>query len=128
MVESIGVEAPRLLAVIADPVRWRLLAALADRQTRCVCDLQPVAAVAPNLLSYHLRVLRKTGLVQARRRGRWVDYTLAGDALPRLHAAIPRAGVLPAVPASECPPDRSEPVPDRSEPVPEQKVVGSVVR
>ena len=81
-----------LLAAVADPVRWRLLAHLADGTTRCVCDLQPVAAVAPNLLSYHLKVLRGAGLVRARRRGRWMDYTIAADALDRLHAAVPTGG------------------------------------
>lgn len=87
--ESMGVEPAGLLAVVADPVRWRLLAHLADGATRCVCELQPVAAVAPNLLSYHLRVLREAGLVGARRRGRWMDYTITADALDRLRAALP---------------------------------------
>jgi ArsR family transcriptional regulator len=108
--ESSSVEAARLLAAVADPVRWRLLAALADGQTRCVCDLQPVAAVATNLLSYHLKVLRETGLVGAQRRGRWVDYTITGDALQRLQAAIPRSGAAPPYGESACPPDEPEPV------------------
>jgi ArsR family transcriptional regulator, arsenate/arsenite/antimonite-responsive transcriptional repressor len=81
-----GVE---LLAVISDPVRWRLLDHLADGQTACVCELQPITAVAGNLLSYHLKVLREAGLVTAVKRGRWVDYTIATDALDRLHSAIP---------------------------------------
>jgi ArsR family transcriptional regulator len=83
------IESTALLGVAADPVRWRLLTHLADGRTRCVCALLPVAAVAPNLLSYHLKVLREAGLVNARRRGRWIDYTIAGNALDRLHAALP---------------------------------------
>lgn len=82
-----------LLAVVADPVRWRLLAELARAGTRCVCDLQPVAGVAPNVLSYHLRVLREAGLVTAAKRGRWVDYTLAPDAPDRIGAALPTCAV-----------------------------------
>ena len=78
-----------LLAVVADPVRWRLLAELTGAGTRCVCDLQPVAGVAPNVLSYHLKVLREAGLVTAAKRGRWVDYTLAPDAPDRIGAALP---------------------------------------
>lgn len=101
MVESIIVEASptdreqavALLVAVADPVRWRLVAELAGRGTRCVCDLQPVGQVAPNVLSYHLKVLRDAGLVTAARRGRWVDYTLSPDALDRLHRALP--GVAP---------------------------------
>lgn len=65
------------------------MARLADGRARCVCDLSPVAAVAQNLLSYHLKVLREAGLVTAARRGRWVDYTIAPDALSRLRAALP---------------------------------------
>jgi ArsR family transcriptional regulator len=83
-----------LLAAVADPVRWRLLGALRDGGARCVCDLLPVAAVAPNLLSYHLKVLRAAGLVRASRRGRWIDYTLADDAAERLHRALPVAPAL----------------------------------
>lgn len=78
-----------LLAVVADPVRWRLLARLADAGTHCVCELQPVAGVAPNVLSYHLKVLREAGLVASARRGRWVDYTLEPDAHARIAAALP---------------------------------------
>jgi ArsR family transcriptional regulator len=81
--------AAALLAVVADPVRWRLVAHLADGSTRCVCDLQPVAGVAPNVLSYHLQALRDAGLVTAERRGRWVDYTLAADVPDRLRRALP---------------------------------------
>jgi ArsR family transcriptional regulator len=97
VIESILVEPspPRqsasveLLAVVADPVRWRLVAELARLGTRCVCDLQPVGGVAPNVLSYHLKVLRDAGLVTATRRGRWMDYALVDDALERLQAALP---------------------------------------
>ncbi|HYN29141.1 MAG TPA: metalloregulator ArsR/SmtB family transcription factor [Dermatophilaceae bacterium] len=78
-----------LLAVVADPVRLRLVERLARSGTRCVCDLQADPPVPSNLLSYHLKVLRESGLVTAERRGRWVDYTLAEDALDRLRAALP---------------------------------------
>ena len=88
-----GEEAVALLAVAADPVRWRLLAELASAGTRCVCDLQPVGGVAPNVLSYHLKVLRQAGLVTSAKRGRWVDYTLAEDAHARIAAALPTAGM-----------------------------------
>ena len=85
-------EALALLAAVADPVRWRLLAALADGGTHCVCELKPIGAVAANVLSYHLKVLREAGLVTAAKRGRWVDYTLATDAHARISEALPTVG------------------------------------
>ena len=81
-----------LLSSIADPMRLSMLARLAGG-TRCVCDLQTDPPIPANLLSYHLRVLRDAGLVTGSRRGRWMDYTLAEDALERLQAALPTAAV-----------------------------------
>jgi ArsR family transcriptional regulator len=77
-----------LLAAVADPIRWTVLQRLASKSS-CVCDLQEQVPIAANLLSYHLKVLREAGLVTTSRRGRWIDYALAEDALERLHAAIP---------------------------------------
>ena len=77
-----------LLGAVADPVRWRVLRRLSAGPT-CVCDLQAEVSVALNLLSYHLKVLREAGLVVTSRRGRWIDYRLADDALARLTDALP---------------------------------------
>ena len=87
-----------LLAAVADPVRWTVLQRLAS-QPSCVCDLQEHVPIAANLLSYHLKVLREAGLVTTRRRGRWIDYALADDALDRLHAALPGVVTGTAVPS-----------------------------
>ncbi len=62
-----------------------------------MCNIDASEGLAPNLLSYHLKVLREAGLVTTARRGRWIDYSLALDALERLHAAIPGPGVGPRV-------------------------------
>ena len=79
-----------LLVAVADPIRWTVLERLAT-QPSCVCRLQEHVPIAASLLSYHLKVLREAGLVTTRRRGRWIDYALAGDALDRLRAALPGA-------------------------------------
>ena len=46
-----------VLQAVADPVRWSVLAMLAEAP-RCVCKLQEQIPIAGNLLSYHLKVLR----------------------------------------------------------------------
>jgi ArsR family transcriptional regulator len=84
-------EATTLLALAADPIRWAILAGL-SAEPRCVCAIQQDVDVSPSLLSYHLKALREAGLVDAARRGRWIDYTLAPDAHDRLVAALPTAG------------------------------------
>ncbi len=77
-----------VLRAVSDPVRWTVLRRLSS-STACVCELQEVVGVPDNALSYHLRVLREAGLVTAAKRGRWVDYTLADDALSLLVSALP---------------------------------------
>lgn len=57
---------PRVVRLLADPVRWRLVRelALGDRRVR---ELTAAAGQPQNLVSYHLRKLRAGGLVTARR-------------------------------------------------------------
>nr|MDJ0954789.1 metalloregulator ArsR/SmtB family transcription factor [Acidimicrobiia bacterium] len=64
-----------MLSALGDPIRLRILDEVGGCE-RCVCDLQEALDIAPNLLSYHLRILREAGLVVGARRGRWVDYIL----------------------------------------------------
>lgn len=92
ILESIPVEVTHGFAALTDPVRLRLIGVLAAGG-RCVCDLQDAVPVAPNLLSYHLRVLREAGLVTASRRGRRVDYRLSGPGFAALWADASAAGV-----------------------------------
>jgi ArsR family transcriptional regulator len=87
--ESTSLEAAAAgFSALGDPVRLHILADLGEGE-RCVCELLEQIDIAPNLLSYHLRVLREAGLVAASRRGRWVDYRLEVDAIDALRSAIP---------------------------------------
>ena len=64
-----------LLAAFADPVRLRLLNLLHDGET-CVGDLVAVIRLPQPTVSRHLAVLRRAGLVSARRQGLWMFYSL----------------------------------------------------
>ena len=87
--ESMTLEArAELFSALGDPIRLQVLDKLGGCK-KCVCDLQEAIDIAPNLLSYHLRVLREAGLVTAIRRGRWVDYELAPTAAEAIAAALP---------------------------------------
>jgi ArsR family transcriptional regulator, arsenate/arsenite/antimonite-responsive transcriptional repressor / arsenate reductase (thioredoxin) len=57
---------PRFLSLAGHPLRWRLLTELAhsDRRVGELCEL---AGRPQSLVSYHLRQLRESGLVTARR-------------------------------------------------------------
>lgn len=77
-----------VFSALGDPIRLQVLDQLTAGQ-KCVCELQETIEIAPNLLSYHLRVLREAGLVEASKRGRWVDYRLAPAARTLVHGSLP---------------------------------------
>lgn len=69
----------RLLTLVADPTRLRLLR-LIRRQELCVCELIEAVGLPQYQVSRHLRELRRAGLVEARRSGRWMHYRISGAA------------------------------------------------
>lgn len=77
-----------VLKAIADPTRLEILEMLSP-QIRCNCHFQDHLDLAPNLLSYHLKVLREAGLIEGTKRGRWVDYALTPTATSLVAAALP---------------------------------------
>ncbi len=92
---------PPVLALLAQRLRWRLLAALGGGDRR-VQELMAVVGEPANLVSYHLRRLRQHGLVRERRSsadGRDVYYSLDLDRLARLYAAA-GASLHPALAAA----------------------------
>lgn len=64
---------------LADPSRLRIIAALREREL-CVCELCDALAATQSTLSTHLQVIRKAGLVSARKEGKWMYYAIAPDA------------------------------------------------
>jgi len=60
---------------LADPIRLKILAMLAV-QPLCVCVIKAVLGMADSKLSYHLSVLKKTGLIAGEAQGNWIIYSL----------------------------------------------------
>ena len=76
------------LKLLADPTRFRILAALA-REELCVCDLAAIAGVNESTMSHQLRLLRAHGLVTFRKAGRMAYYRLVSDGiLPLVDSAL----------------------------------------
>jgi ArsR family transcriptional regulator, arsenate/arsenite/antimonite-responsive transcriptional repressor len=58
---------------LADPTRVRILKAL-GRGELCVCELCDALGVTQSTLSTHLQLIREAGLVETRKKGKWVYY------------------------------------------------------
>lgn len=71
-------DAARVFSVLSDPVRLKILSALAKKGC-CVSVLQLATGRNQPNISQHLRVLRESGLVSTRREGRKICYLLANE-------------------------------------------------
>jgi ArsR family transcriptional regulator, arsenate/arsenite/antimonite-responsive transcriptional repressor len=74
-------EPPFLFKTLADPTRLRLLNLLACGET-CVCELTDTLRVVQPKVSRHLAHLKRAGLVEARRDGKWMHYRWTQQADP----------------------------------------------
>ena len=67
-----------VLKALAHPVRLRLIAMMRGGEL-CVCQLTAVLDLAASTVSAHLADLKRAGLVEERKDGRWVFHRLAQD-------------------------------------------------
>ena len=77
-------------AVLADPVRLRLLSLLASAPTgeACVCELvEPLGRSQPTV-SHHLKILAEAGLIAGEKRGRWVWYRVVPERVDLLRSVL----------------------------------------
>jgi DNA-binding transcriptional ArsR family regulator len=72
----VAAPADDLFAALADPTRWRVLTLLAERGEATATTLAGELPVSRVAVVKHLAVLDRAGLVEARRRGREVRYTV----------------------------------------------------
>jgi ArsR family transcriptional regulator, lead/cadmium/zinc/bismuth-responsive transcriptional repressor len=68
-----------LFAMLADRSRLRILVQLAEHNEACVGDLAADAQISESAVSHALRLLRAHGIVETRRDGRFVYYSLADE-------------------------------------------------
>lgn len=70
-----------LLRAFADETRLRILSLLSDGEL-CVCDIISVLKAPQPKVSRHLAYLRRHGLVDTKREGQWIYYSLSRPAGP----------------------------------------------
>jgi len=95
----------RRFRALADETRLKIIDRLRDGE-ECVCNLTGPLGTRQSLLSFHLRTLKQAGLIQDRREGRWVYYSLNLDALDQAIEALealkkPRKGLRLVSPRCE---------------------------
>ena len=78
----------QLFKAFSDETRLRILNLLAQRE-HCVCEFQQILKVPQPKISRHLAYLRRSGLVQEKRHGKMIMYSLC-PASNSVHASLLR--------------------------------------
>lgn len=63
---------------LANPVRLKIILALGERPM-CVCELSEKLSERQPLISQHLAILRDSGLVEAKRIGNRIQYSIGDE-------------------------------------------------
>src|SRR5829696_5813673 len=77
----------KLAKALGDPIRVQLVDVLRRHAGKvCVCELTPLFDVGQPTVSHHLKVLRKSGIVDSERQGLWAYYYVRPEAIEELSA------------------------------------------
>ena len=72
-------EAASWFRALGDETRLKIIECVIEGE-QCVCDLTDILSSKQSLLSFHLKTLKDAGILNDRRDGRWVYYSLNPDA------------------------------------------------
>lgn len=91
------------LKALGHPLRFALLESLSERE-KCVCDLVEEMDASQPLVSHHLALLRKAGLVVDRQEATWSYYSIDRENWDAFQYAI--GNIQPvAEPSPPCAPE-----------------------
>jgi len=77
----------RVMKALSDPNRVRVLKLL-QADELCVCEIQKVLELAQSTTSKHMKILEDAGLVERKRQGTWIIYSLADGSESEYAAAM----------------------------------------
>jgi ArsR family transcriptional regulator len=80
----------RAFAALADPIRLRMLSAIATDAANevCACDLVELSGRSQPTVSHHMKILCDAGLVTREKRGLWVWYRAVPARLDALRSVL----------------------------------------
>jgi len=76
-----------IFKALADENRVRALLAL-QKQELCVCQIVELLQLANSTVSKHMSILKQAGLVESKKKGRWVYYKLAEGSAHSIDAIL----------------------------------------
>ena len=67
-----------VLKSLADPTRLKIIYLLKNGEL-CVCQILEAIDKTQSTISHHLNIMKKEGVLSARKEGKWIYYKLANE-------------------------------------------------
>ncbi len=80
-------ETAQAFRALSEPARLRILVLLREAGELCNCQIEAVTGYTNTKISRHLQALKQARLLQFRREGTWIFYSLRAPQQP-VHAAL----------------------------------------
>jgi ArsR family transcriptional regulator, arsenate/arsenite/antimonite-responsive transcriptional repressor len=90
MAKKVAASPASLFRTLADPTRLRILRLIGESEV-CVCYFVEALQLSQPKISRHLAYLRRSGIVHARKDGKWVRYSIAFPPNPSAAAILREA-------------------------------------
>ncbi|HEY8523826.1 MAG TPA: metalloregulator ArsR/SmtB family transcription factor [Acidimicrobiales bacterium] len=114
--EAEAAELAAVLKALADPVRLRLVSAIASAPAGevCACDLPALVGRSQPTVSHHLGQLVRAGLLDREQRGKWAWFRIRPDGFAAVRSALGEPVASAAATATALTPT-PDPVPTASD-------------
>ena len=80
-----------MLKAIAEENRFKIIKLL-SKKSLCVCEIEAILEIPQNLVSHHISVLKKAGLIENCRCGKNNFYTLNKQSINQLNKILTKLG------------------------------------
>ena len=85
----------RVIKGLSDENRLRIMGLLDSRKDLCVCEITAIIGLSQPTISSHLKLLESAGLIDHKKDGLWVNYSISSQIDPDIKAVL--GGVLSAI-------------------------------
>lgn len=81
------ISAPAYFRALGDETRWRIVRLVMDRAL-CVCELTDILDMPHSSVSSHVQIIRKAGLLESEKVGKWTYFRIHPSHLALLNEII----------------------------------------
>jgi ArsR family transcriptional regulator len=85
----------KAIKAISDENRMRIIGLLDSMDGLCVCEITAIIGLSQPTISSHLKLLESAGLIEHKKDGLWVNYSISGGMDLDLKTILD--GVIPAI-------------------------------